>query len=259
MSTIYQSQSNLHYKSPRIIELESPRHQFFEQRKLLRMELSKSIFERFGSEFGKDLKQYNIKQLESILEYGSPHAIDQVQYSDDRNFLTDYKGRVFQPTAVLNDEDFNDDKKDAGEMGAGHTVTALYELIPAGSDEKAGSIDPLKYQKNSTAVKPDPNAELLTIKLRYKEPDGLTSKLFENPVKGKILDLSSTTDHFRFSAAVAEFGLLLRESEFKANSTIEDVIQLALGSKGEDEEGYRSEFIKLVKTADTLIEMRAEK
>jgi len=71
------------------------------------MELSKSIFERFGSEFGKDLKQYNIKQLESILEYGSPHAIDQVQYSDDRNFLTDYKGRVFQPTAVLNDEDFN--------------------------------------------------------------------------------------------------------------------------------------------------------
>jgi Ca-activated chloride channel family protein len=160
---------------------------------------------------------------------------------------------------LLNDEDFNDDKKDAGEMGAGHTVTALYELIPAGSDEKIGSIDPLKYQKNSTAVKPDPNAELLTIKLRYKEPDGLTSKLFENPVKGKVLDLSATTDHFRFSAAVAEFGLLLRDSEFKANSTIEDVIQLARGSRGEDEEGYRAEFIKLVKTADTLIEMKAGK
>jgi len=160
---------------------------------------------------------------------------------------------------LLNDEDFNDDKKDAGEMGAGHTVTALYELIPAGSDEKIGSIDPLKYQKNSTAVKPDPNAELLTVKLRYKEPDGLTSKLYENPVKGRVSDLSATSDHFRFSAAVAEFGLLLRESEFKANATIEDVIQLAQDSKGEDEEGYRAEFIKLVKTADELIEMRAEK
>jgi Ca-activated chloride channel family protein len=160
---------------------------------------------------------------------------------------------------LLNDEDFNDDKKDAGEMGAGHTVTALYELIPAGADEEIGSIDPLKYQKNSTSVKPDPNAELLTVKLRYKEPDGLTSKLYENPVKGEVLDLSATSEHFRFSAAVAEFGLLLRESEFKATATIEDVIQLAQGSRGEDEEGYRAEFIKLVKTADELIDMRAEK
>jgi Ca-activated chloride channel family protein len=160
---------------------------------------------------------------------------------------------------LLNDEDFNDDKKDAGEMGAGHTVTALYELIPAGADEEIGSIDPLKYQKNSTTVKSDPNAELLTVKLRYKEPDGLTSKLYENPVKGKVLDLSATSEHFRFSAAVAEFGLLLRESEFKATATIEEVIQLAQGSRGEDEEGYRAEFIKLVKTADELIDMRAEK
>lgn len=160
---------------------------------------------------------------------------------------------------LLNDEDFNDDKKDAGEMGAGHTVTALYELIPAGSDEKISSIDPLKYQKNSAAVKPDPKAELLTVKLRYKEPDGLTSKLYENPVRGEVMDLSATSEHFRFSAAVAEFGLLLRESEFKAKATIEDVIQLARGSRGEDEEGYRAEFIKLVKTADELIDMRAER
>lgn len=159
---------------------------------------------------------------------------------------------------LLNDEDFNDDKKDAGEMGAGHTVTALYELIPAGSDEKISSIDPLKYQKNSAAVKPDPKAELLTVKLRYKEPDGLTSKLYENPVRGEVMDLSATSEHFRFSAAVAEFGLLLRESEFKSKATIEDVIQLARGSRGEDEEGYRAEFIKLVKTADELIDMRAE-
>ena len=160
---------------------------------------------------------------------------------------------------LLNDEDFNDDKKDAGEMGAGHTVTALYELIPAGSEEKIGNIDPLKYQKNATTVKPDPKAELLTVKLRYKEPDGLTSRLFEKPVRGEVLELPATSEHFRFSAAVAEFGLLLRESEFKAKATIEEVIQLALGSKGKDEEGYRAEFIQLVKTADELLDMRAGK
>jgi len=160
---------------------------------------------------------------------------------------------------LLNDEDFNDDTKDAGEMGSGHTVTALYELIPAGSDENTGSIDPLKYQKNAKDVKPDPSAELLTVKLRYKQPDGKTSKLYERPFQGKILDLDKTTDQFRFSAAVAEFGLILRDSEFKANATVEQIIQMAQNSKGDDEEGYRAEFIKLVKTADALMEMSAER
>ena len=160
---------------------------------------------------------------------------------------------------LLNDEDFNDDKKDAGEMGAGHTVTALYELIPAGSDEDAGNIDPLRYQTNSTPVKPDPNAELLTVKLRYKQPDGLTSSLYENPVKGQILDFSKTSEEFRFSAAVAEFGMILRDSEFKAEASIDQVVQIALGARGTDEEGYRAEFIKLVKTADALIELKAGK
>ena len=159
---------------------------------------------------------------------------------------------------LLNDEDFNDDKKDAGEMGAGHTVTALYELIPAGSEEDAGSIDPLRYQTNSSPVKPNTNAELLTIKLRYKQPDGLTSSLYENPVKGKVMEFSATSEEFRFSAAVAEFGMLLRDSEFKAGASIGQVVQLAQGSRGTDEEGYRAEFIKLVKTADALIDMKAE-
>jgi Ca-activated chloride channel family protein len=160
---------------------------------------------------------------------------------------------------LLNDEDFNDDKKDAGEMGAGHTVTALYELIPAGSEENTGSVDPLRYQANSSPVKPNPNAELLTVKLRYKQPDGLTSILYENPVKGKLTEFSATSEEFRFSAAVAEFGMLLRDSEFKAGATIEQVIQIAQGSRGTDEEGYRAEFIKLVKTADALIDLKAEK
>jgi len=160
---------------------------------------------------------------------------------------------------LLNDEDFNDDKKDAGEMGAGHNVTALYELIPAGSEENTGSIDPLKYQQNSKTVKPDMSAELLTVKLRYKQPDGKTSTLYEEPVKGKLLGDRSTTENFRFSAAVAEFGLILRDSEYKEDASIEQIISLAQGGRGEDAEGYRGEFIKLVRTAETLIDMRAEK
>ena len=166
---------------------------------------------------------------------------------------------------LLNDEDFNDDKKDAGEMGAGHTVTALYELIPAGSDESLKSIDPLKYQSqgriNETEkqIDPDPKAELMTVKLRYKQPDGHASTKVEIPVRGSVLELEETSDNFRFSAAIAEFGLILRDSEHKADASIDQVVALARQAKGADEEGYRSEFIKLVKLADTLKAWTAEK
>lgn len=160
---------------------------------------------------------------------------------------------------LLNKEDFNDDKKDAGEMGAGHTVTALYELIPAGSDENPGGVDPLKYQKNTVPVKPDMNSELMTLKLRYKHPDGNKSILVDKPEKGKLLPLSQTSDIFRFSAAVAQFGLLLRDSEFKANASFEQVISMARNARGVDAEGYRSEFIQLARTASSLKELSAEK
>ncbi|MCF8379283.1 MAG: von Willebrand factor type A domain-containing protein [Bacteroidales bacterium] len=158
---------------------------------------------------------------------------------------------------ILNDEDFNDDKKDAGEMGAGHTVTALYEIIPAGSDEGIYKIDPLKYQEilGLRDVKPNKNAELLTIKLRYKKPDGFKSILIERPVQGEILDKNELSDNFRFSAAVAEFGLILRDSEFKANARLEQVVKLAISAKGEDEEGYRAEFITLVKSTSGLAKL----
>jgi len=159
---------------------------------------------------------------------------------------------------LLNDEDFNDDKKDAGEMGAGHNVTALYEIIPAGSDERVGSIDPLKYQRNQQLVKPDLSAEMLTVKLRYKKPDGLTSTLYEEAVKGELTSKKSTSENFRFSAAVAEFGLILRDSEFKGNSSFEGIISLAQMGRGEDPEGYRGEFVKLVRTAETLVKATAE-
>lgn len=160
---------------------------------------------------------------------------------------------------LLNDEDFNDDKKDAGEMGAGHNVTALYELIPAGSKEKIGTIDPLKYQENKDKMRANSSAELLTVKLRYKQPDGTISTKFEEAVKGKVLSNNLTSVSFRFSAAVAEFGMILRDSEFKGDASIENVIALVQNSRGNDPEGYRGEFLKLVKTAETLIDMRADK
>ncbi len=166
---------------------------------------------------------------------------------------------------LLNDEDFNDDKKDAGEMGAGHTVTALYELIPAGSDESLKGIDPLKYQaygEETTTVKnvkSDPSAELMTVKLRYKQPDGATSTKVEIPVKGRVLELDQSSGNFRFSAAVAEFGLILRNSQYLEDASMEQVIVLAKDAKGLDEEGYRSEFIKMVKLADSLKEWSAGK
>lgn len=150
---------------------------------------------------------------------------------------------------LLNDEDFNNDKKDAGEMGAGHTVTALYEIVPANSKSKKHqpSVDPLKYQTSET-VSGKVSDELLTIKLRYKEPDGQKSKLLEIPVENSLV--KNTSDNFRFSAAVAEFGMLLRNSEFGGDTSVDSILELARSAKGDDEEGYRSEFIQLVKMVD---------
>ncbi len=153
---------------------------------------------------------------------------------------------------LLNDEDFNDDKKDAGEMGSGHTVTALYEIIPAGAEESTGKIDPLKYQENRDRVNTDLSAELLTIKLRYKKPDGNTSILINKPVNGRPREGKDISDNFRFSAAVAEFGMILRNSEYKSDAGMEDVERLAKAGRGSDPEGYRGEFIRLVRTAGTL-------
>jgi Ca-activated chloride channel family protein len=162
---------------------------------------------------------------------------------------------------LLNDEDFNDDKKDAGEMGAGHTVTALYEIIPAGSDENTNRIDPLKYQteKNVKNVKPDISSELLTIKLRYKKPDGDKSILMERPVQGVLMDFEESSENLRFTAAIAEFGMLLRDSEYLNDVDFDHMLKIAQSARGEDEEGYRGEFIKLAKTAKSLKEMSVKK
>lgn len=153
---------------------------------------------------------------------------------------------------LLNKEDFNDDKKDAGELGSGHTVTAIYEIIPAGSDELVASTDALKYQEtkpNSAAT----SSEVMTIKFRYKEPKEKTSKLMTHIVGSDQKNtFANASENCRFSVAVAEFGMLLRDSKFKGDSDFKSVMALAKSAKGTDEEGYRAEFIKLVEIAELL-------
>lgn len=150
---------------------------------------------------------------------------------------------------LLKDEDFNNDAKDAGELGAGHTVTAFYEVIPVGvKNDYVGKVDDLKYQKKQKeTVKPTGSNELLTVKLRYKAPDKDVSKKMELPfVDNKGNNVSSD---FHFASAVAMFGQLLRNSDFKGDASYDKVIELAKQGLNNDDKGYRREFVRLVETA----------
>ena len=153
---------------------------------------------------------------------------------------------------ALENEDFNNDKKDAGELGAGHTVTALYEIIPVGVNSKFDPVDDLKYQESKISNEAKKSDELMTVKLRYKQPDGDTSKLITMPLKDKAVAIEDTSDNFRWSAAVAGFGMLLRDSEYKGDLTYSAVQAMAEIAKGKDKEGYRAEFINMV-NASTLL------
>ena len=153
---------------------------------------------------------------------------------------------------LLRKEDFNNDRKDAGEMGAGHTVTALYEIVPAGERVPAGDVDPLKYQYSppqQIVYPPSTSNDLMNIKVRYKAPDGDTSKLLEFPVRGAAPRMSA---NLGFAAAVAEFGMLLRRSEFKGSATWAQAASLARQHRGEDDDGYRAELVRLVELAGAL-------
>ncbi len=155
---------------------------------------------------------------------------------------------------LLNKEDFNDDKKDAGELGSGHRVTALYEIIPAGvKSPYLGTVDELKYQKTDVEKSAGKTDEWLTIKLRYKKPDGDKSMLIEKAVSYSK-DEIKTSDNFRFAASVAEFGMLLRDSEFKANATYAHAAKLAKSALGKDEYGYRAELVKMIEKMRELEE-----
>ncbi len=187
-----------------------------------------------GTEFGGTL--YTIaKDVKIQVEFNPAHV---------KGYrLIGYENRL------LNDEDFNDDKKDAGEKGSGHSVTALYEIIPAGVNSQfLKDVDDLKYTSN---VKNNAfGDELLNVKIRYKKPDGNTSKLITKQVMNSDLAVAQATADLNFMASVALFGMHLRESEFANGSTKEEVVRMAESGRGKDAEGYRAEFIRLVKASE---------
>ncbi|MBW2261214.1 MAG: VWA domain-containing protein [Deltaproteobacteria bacterium] len=173
----------------------------------------------------------------------------QVEFNPERVHafrLIGYENRL------LAAEDFNDDTKDAGEIGAGHTVTALYEIVPAGQDVDLPGVDPLKYQKPMGKTGAAASGELFTLKLRYKMPDGDTSKLIERPVTDIGESWAEASNDFRFAAAVAGFGMLLRDSSFKGTATYASILALAEKALGEDPRGYRKELLGLVSSAKKL-------
>jgi Ca-activated chloride channel family protein len=150
---------------------------------------------------------------------------------------------------LLRKEDFNNDAKDAGDIGAGHSVTALYELVMPGDDGVTASVDPLKYQSTKvTAASP----ELLTLKLRYKEPESDTSSLLTYTVSDNHADVTAASNNLRFASAVAEFGMLLRDSKFKGDATYDEARTLAQKSLGRDFEGYRHDFLTIIGDAQNL-------
>jgi Ca-activated chloride channel family protein len=170
----------------------------------------------------------------------------QVEFNPAR--VADYRLLGYENRLLAN-EDFNNDHKDAGELGAGHTVTALYELVPVGTDKPL--VDPLKYQlpqQRPGSTTPD----ILTVKLRYKEPQGHASKLLAQPLAGAAVPIAQASADQQFAAAVAEFGLLLRQSEQRGTATYTTAAQLAQAGRGPDAEGYRAELLRLLKLAEGL-------
>jgi Ca-activated chloride channel family protein len=166
---------------------------------------------------------------------------------------------------LLRTEDFNDDTKDAGEIGAGHTVTALYEVVPVGQNVDVPTVDELKYQPSLPSTAPELESvpdrdglerasrdELLTLKMRYKQPDGETSRKLDWAVTDDGKAFRAASGDFQFATAVAGFGLLLRDSQFKGNLTCAAVLELAQRGISADEHGYRAEFLEIVRRAAAL-------
>lgn len=191
-----------------------------------------------------------VEQIEGTLVTIAKDVKIQIEFNPAR--VASYRLLGYE-NRVLAAEDFNDDKKDAGEIGAGHVVTALYELVPAGQSTGAESVDPLKYQpQQAVAEAPNASDETLTLKLRYKEPTASESKLLEFPLQDKGAEFSEASKDTQFAASVALFGMLLRGSEHKGAGSYDAALEIAQSAKGADEHGYRAEFIELVRKAKEL-------
>jgi Ca-activated chloride channel family protein len=159
--------------------------------------------------------------------------------------LIGYENRLMQT------QDFNDDKRDAGDIGAGHTVTALYEFIPAGKTTDVPPVEPLKYQ-SPPAPTDNASGELLALKMRYKEPDGTTSRKLEWAVTDSGGSFSEATTDFQFAASVAAFGMLLRDSQYVGDMKFDAILEIAASSVGEDAHRRRAEFLDLIRRAKEL-------
>jgi Ca-activated chloride channel family protein len=173
----------------------------------------------------------------------------QIEFNPDKVLayrLIGYENRL------LSKEDFNNDKKIGGDMGVGHTVTALYEIIPTGQqDEFTQTVDPLKYQKAERSTG-NGSSEMVTIKFRYKNPESKKSQMKQVSISDAPLSTNQTSNDFRFASSVAELGLLLRDSEYKQHSSFSSLIARAKAAKGNDNNGYRTEFISMAESARLL-------
>lgn len=194
-----------------------------------------------------------VEQIEGTLVTVAKDTKVQVEFNPARvraYRLIGYENRS------LRDRDFNDDTKDAGDVGAGHQVTVLYEIEP--STPNLAGVDPLRYQAKSEAASAEPRLkqahadELLNVRLRYKEPSASASRLMELPVPDAHRELRQASADFQFAAAVAGYGMLLRQSPHRGELTWEQVLRLAENGLGPDREGYRAEFIDLVRRAQSL-------
>lgn len=176
----------------------------------------------------------------------------QIEFNPDR--VSDYR-LIGYESRMLNREDFNNDKVDAGDVGAGASVTAIYEITPV--DSKNNLIDPLRYSKESPKPKTDPSSEYAFLKIRYKLPNETKSRLITTPITDELefKELSSAPTEVRFAASVAAFGQLLKGGSFIGGFTYNDVRELAEGSRGRDRFGYRSEFLSLIGLAETASTM----
>ena len=193
------------------------------------------------------------EQLEGTLVTVAKDVKVQVEFNPAR--VKSYRLLGYENRA-LRDRDFNDDTKDAGEVGAGHQITVLYELEPAGPN--LTGVDALRYQAKpeeaelKKRLKSGHGDELLNLKLRYKLPDGETSRLVETPVKDGDREFMQASADFKFAAAVAGYGMLLRQSPHRGELTWEKISRLAEQGLGEDKEGYRAEFVDLIRRAQQL-------
>jgi Ca-activated chloride channel family protein len=214
----------------------------------------------------REAEKFLVEEVNSTLMTIAKDVKVQVEFNPEtvsRYRLIGYENRL------LRKEDFNQDNVDAGEIGAGHTVTALYEIVPVGLENAAGGIPPpdeLRYATRET-MRSRPEVpggkrdalsdELLTVKVRYKKPDTLFSfpKTLEFPLVNTATPFVQASADFRFAAAVAQFGMILRGSPYRGNATMADVAAWAAASAtADDPGGYRSEFLELVRKAQTIIE-----